>query len=337
MDRYIAIDNVCAWPNLTLMRDGAIVATIFNQPCHGFWEGDVECWGSEDGGRTWKLRGTPVKHEPTTNRMNVSAGLNRNGDLIVLASGWSKRLPIGQPHNHEGSVALQPWVSRSSDGGRTWTVDKSFPVAPEPGMCEIIPFGDILPAADGTLCVSGYAGGLGDRADGYNSSYFYRSRDEGRTWGDGVIIGKGNHNETAPLHLGNGRWLAAVRTLDHQGELVLFASPDDGRTWAYSQHLSMAAQHPAHLLRLADGRILLTYGNRCRGHYGIDVRLSDNEGKSWYAPCQLVDVASHDLGYPSTVQLADGKMVTAYYCGGTAYHARYHMGSVVWDLKELFG
>ncbi len=40
----VAIDNVCAWPNLTVFRDGTIIATIFNQPCHGLWEGDVECW-----------------------------------------------------------------------------------------------------------------------------------------------------------------------------------------------------------------------------------------------------------------------------------------------------
>jgi hypothetical protein len=336
MDRYIAIDNVCAWPNLTLLRDGSIIATIFNQPCHGFWEGDVECWGSEDQGRTWKLRGTPALHAPTTNRMNVSAGLNRNGDFIVLASGWSKRLPIGQPHNHEGAVCLQPWASRSSDGGRTWEVTKSFPVAPEADMTEVIPFGDILLASDGSLCTSGYAGGLGKRDANYNSAYFFRSRDDGRTWGEGVFIGKGNYNETTPLHLGNGRWLAAARTVDQQGQLHLFTSQDDGRTWSFSHPISLAAQHPASLLRLADGRILLTYGNRCKGHYGIDVRISDNEGKTWYAPCQLVDVKSHDLGYPSTVQLADGKMVTAYYCGGTAYHARYHMGSVVWELKELF-
>jgi hypothetical protein len=52
----VAIDNVCAWPNLTVLRDGTIIATIFNQPCHGLWEGDVECWGSADGGRSWTLR-----------------------------------------------------------------------------------------------------------------------------------------------------------------------------------------------------------------------------------------------------------------------------------------
>ena len=52
-EHYIAIDNVCAWPNLTRTPDGTIVATIFNQPCHGKWEGDVECWASEDGGEHW--------------------------------------------------------------------------------------------------------------------------------------------------------------------------------------------------------------------------------------------------------------------------------------------
>ena len=44
-ERYVAIDDVCAWPNLTKMPDGTIVATIFNRPCHGKWEGDVECSG----------------------------------------------------------------------------------------------------------------------------------------------------------------------------------------------------------------------------------------------------------------------------------------------------
>ena len=53
MERFIAVDNVCAWPNLTLMPDGAIVATIFNQPTHLRWPGDVECWASTDEGHTW--------------------------------------------------------------------------------------------------------------------------------------------------------------------------------------------------------------------------------------------------------------------------------------------
>ena len=58
MESYIAIDNVCAWPNLTPIPDGSGAAVIFNQPTHGRWQGDVECWGSQDEGRTWDREGS---------------------------------------------------------------------------------------------------------------------------------------------------------------------------------------------------------------------------------------------------------------------------------------
>jgi len=79
LERYVAIDNVCAWPNLTRLRDGTITATIFNHPSHGRGEGDVECWSSQDG-RFWKKRGTAAVHGSGSNRMNVAAGLAGNGD-----------------------------------------------------------------------------------------------------------------------------------------------------------------------------------------------------------------------------------------------------------------
>ena len=86
----VAVDNVCAWPNLTVLRDGTIVATIHNQPCHLKLPADVDCWASEDGGRTWAKRGTPAPRDNArVARGNVAAGLARNGDLVVVASGWA--------------------------------------------------------------------------------------------------------------------------------------------------------------------------------------------------------------------------------------------------------
>ena len=38
-----------------------------------------------------------------------------------------------------------------------------------------------------------------------------------------------------------------------------------------------------------------------------------------------------DGGYPSSVQLSDGQVLTAYYASGIDGHARYHMGVVLWD------
>ena len=54
-------------------------------------------------------------HEPGTSRTNVAAGLAHSGDLIVLVAGW----------HYAPRRRLPPWVCRSSDQGRTWSVDKS--------------------------------------------------------------------------------------------------------------------------------------------------------------------------------------------------------------------
>ena len=75
--------------------------------------------------------------------------------------------------------------------------------------------------------------------------------------------------------------------------------------------ITWAGQHPAHLLRLADGRILLSYGNRCAGQWGIDVRTSANNGETWSRPIRLVSYETGRAGYTSAVQLAGGRVVTA--------------------------
>ncbi len=57
----------------------------------------------------------------------------------------------------------------------------------------------------------------------------------------------------------------------------------------------------------------MSYGYR-RRPFGNQVRISDDGGKSWSAPIALSDDgAGHDLGYPSTVQLDDGSLVTVWY------------------------
>ena len=139
MERYVAIDNVCAWPNLTKLPDGTVAAVIFNQPSHGSVAGDVHCWASEDRGQTWQRRGTVAPHEPNTNRMNVAVGLASDGHLVAVCSGWSNRYPPGQSGGAFRAEILDPWVCRSADGGRTWTIDKTTfpPRAPDGGYANI--------------------------------------------------------------------------------------------------------------------------------------------------------------------------------------------------------
>lgn len=325
----VAVDNVCAWPNLTVLDDGSIVATIFNQPSHGSVAGDVECWATDDGGATWHKRGTPAPHEPDCNRMNVAAGRANNGDLVVIASGWSNRYPPGQKGAPFRAGILEPWVCRSSDGGRTWSVDKeTFPAA-APNGGNSIPFGDILAGNDGALRVAMYAP-VKRRND---RVYVYRSADDGKTWGQPAALDETAYrNETALLHLGEGRWLAAVR----ENGLHLHRSTDDARSWEYVARLTGPAQHPGHLLRLRDGRIILSSGNRTASDKRVEVRQSLDEGQTWSEPLRVVDFQG-DGGYPSSVQLPDGQVLTAYYASQIAGHARYHMGVVIWDPQRMSG
>lgn len=326
VERYVAVDNVCAWPNLTQLHDGTIIATIFNNPSHGRAEGDVDCWATSDG-RFWTKRGTAAPHENSANRMNVAAGRANNGDLLVLSSGWSLK------KDDQGRVmalveVLSPWICRSADGGRIWRVDKrSFPKAPL-GQTQYIPFGDILPGADGALRVACYARDGKTKQDGV---WMFRSQDDGRTWTMLSLISDAN-NETAIFHLGAGKWLAAARSLGKTKQrLDLFRSVDDGRTWTADQAVSEGSQHPAHLARLKDGRLLLTYGNRVSGEHGVMAKFSGDEGRTWSESLRLVRLPKTDCGYPSSVQRADGRIVTAYYAGRAEDHNRYHMGVVIWQ------
>ena len=329
IQRFIAVDNVCAWPQLTVLRDGTLSAVLHNKPAHGGMEGDVECWTSSNG-EFWKLAGTPTRHEPDTIRMNHAAGLAKNGDLIVLCSGWTNVKQPQRPKqaNFRDDI-LSSWVCRSADGGRTWSVLKEFPEA-LPGWSAFIPFGPVCAGEDGALHASCYAGEWTDPAKSTKTKQYrawhFRSDDDGRTWKQVSVIGE-KHNETSLLHLGGKRWLAAARI----DAVELFRSEDDGVTWQGPQRVTARNEINAHLLRLADGRLLLTYGNRIKDQYGVLAKLSSDEGATWGDPVRLVHTLNTDCGYPSSVQRPDGKVVTAWYAKGVLNHDRYHMGVAIWD------
>ena len=335
LERYIAIDNKCAWPNLTLMPDGSIVAAIFGEPCHQLWEGSSECWISRDGGKLWSFLSVPAHHEPGMCRGDLAAGLTHDNAFVVLCAGRKFAQPKGEPIDRSRTPDQQgdqeAIVCRSEDGCKTWShsMSLSYPA----NVSSAIPFGDVVKLPERRLGVSCYT--MVKESD---SAWIYFSEDDGRTWGDARLIGADLYNETDLLYLGDGKLLAAARSRGG-GETFIFDSDDCGQTWACRGPATLPLQMPAHLCQLQDGSILLTYGVRNRGMLGVCARVSKDEGLTWDAPRVLfnttVNIANAspqgvDGGYPGSVQLADGTIVTAYYCQRIAAHQRYHMGVVLW-------
>lgn len=340
-ERYVAVDGACAWPLVTALPNGELSALIWPHPNHGFVQGALECWNSRDHGRTWQRAGVPVLNAPGTNRMNCAAGLRADGVYLALISGWPRnRLPPWTGTLEEeanmfrefGDARTLPAVPAVSvDQGRSW---RQFPALELPLQTKgnaLVPFGRIAPLADGELGAMLY----------YEETWFCTSADGGQTWKQrGRVAEDKLHNETNWLRLGNGELLAVARGAQNSC-LDAYRSTDGGRTWKAEGPLTLNGQHPGDLTRLPDGRIVLSYGLRNPGLWGVAVRMGDAIGRNWGAPILLVDFEGStdhpretetrpDGGYPSTVVAADGTLVTAYYTRGVPAHRRYHMGVVRW-------
>ena len=130
ISRIIAVDNVCAWPNLTPLRDGTIIATIHNPPNHGTTEGDISCWASPDGA-FWEKRGHPAPNDPQTVRMNVAAGLAKDV--------WSHAKVMGAHYWGSSAAAIRLIAQARARGVNVWTDQYPYNSTGGAGAAVLVP------------------------------------------------------------------------------------------------------------------------------------------------------------------------------------------------------
>ena len=93
---------------------------------------------------------------------------------------------------------------------------------------------------------------------------------------------------------------------------------------------NQANQHPADLLRLKNGRILLSYGSRIPSQLAVQAKFSADEGKKWSELSRIANSLNGDCGYPSSIELSDRKILTTFCFKSDSNCHRYHMGLAIW-------
>ncbi len=325
----IVVKEAGLWPQIQVAPDGMLLALGYNSPAHTTLPADVDCWASSDGGKSWNKRGTAApRPNAEANYCHWASGFTAKNELLVVASGMDDAA-----NKHGQRKPNDVRVFRSADFGKTWKMSGSFPAA-LPGGLKPYPFGSIVRGGDNSLRTLVYT--VDEKQANVESTWMMTSRDDGQSWGEPIKIAEGI-NESVLMPLADKQWLGVARTSNRPApelgqELRQFRSTDDGKTWTDEGLLAGYHKHPPHLLRLKDQRLVLTCGNRRDG--SIEARLSSDDGKFWSDPRSLFTTGPGDIGYPSTVQLLDGKLVTVFYAHKSPLHDGYHMGAIGWQATQ---
>jgi Neuraminidase (sialidase) len=221
---------------------------------------------------------------------------------------------------------LGQWMIRSTDGGITWSTRYPSIVNSPHGPIQL---------DDGRLLYPGVELWSEARRVGV-----CESRDDGQTWSWLAEIGErpgDDHKQYHELHgvqASDGRVVVHIRNHNkaNEGETLQTESTDGGRTWSEPKAIGVWGL-PSFLQRLRDNRLLMTYGHR-RTPFGNQARVSVDGGRTWSEPVIISgDGAGVDLGYPSTVELGDGTLLTTWY-EAMKGQPRAVLRQATWRLRE---
>ncbi len=319
-------DYYCAWPALIRAANGDLLLTFIRTEQHLSPSGSIVAMRSTDNGVTWS--------EPAvifdTLIDDRECGLTLLPDGRIALHIWSTfwrpeayaRLDpgsyppadlerwiaqINRPEYRAAEENHGGWTIISADHGHTWTAPVRGPDTIHGGIA----------LQDGSLLVASYRndnGGIGLYAANQPEGPWRKQAD--------VPCPTDTHYFAEPhvLQLRSGRILMMIRYVPHvyddrseDQHMHLSFSDDQGRTWSPATPTALLG-FPPHLLELQDGRVLCSYGYR-RAPFGERAALSP-DGIHWDSRAEIIlrdDNATHDLGYPASIEVAPGEILTVYY------------------------
>jgi hypothetical protein len=293
---------------------------------------------SKDGGRTWSIE------HPADQQVLVGTAGMRHG---VVPPGASEREPVPCPGGINFAhpdfamtcrmAGVHTGVSRfyySYDRGHTWKGPFSLPLFGQPGIAARTDY-----LIDGSReCTLFLTASKRNRREG--RPICVRTLDGGKSWSFLSYIGpepSGYAIMPSTVRLSPRDLLTTIRRAEDRGPrrswIEAWSSSDDGTSWKLLNEPvpDTGEGNAPHLIRLADGRLCLTYGRRAKP-YGIFARLSSDAGRTWSETIVLRDDGGgRDIGYPRSVQRPDGKVVTVYYFWEERSGPERYIAATIWS------
>jgi len=313
-ERVTVMEGGGYWPTAVLLQNGELVVIARAGAPHAVTRGSsrLQLVRSGDGGKTWSEPEWVAASRPDQDLRDGWLTQLKDGTLILGFHIYAFNSQGVPDMDH-----VNLYLTHSKDRGHNWSIPFKVDISPyiwgnTHGRIVELPSGMLLMHVTAAYTTApGWANLFRPVEEREFQSYVFRSRDGGKTWGDRSLISNGN--ETSLLGLPSGKVLAAVRGIS---AVSIHQSLDEGRTWRNLGVVTEFGELPGSLLRLQDGRILLSYGDRRTPFYGVQAILSRDEGQTWDREnrFQLVwDAPNTDCGYPTSIQLPDGRILTVFY------------------------
>jgi sialidase-1 len=324
---YESPSEYCAWPSIGRTVGGELVVLFTKTEEHLGPDGAILLSRSTDNGKTW-LPPAVVLDSPIDDRESGITTL-RDGRMIghfwstfhteesyerLAPSSYGRALldrwitSVGRSEYLDAKSISGPSTAISSDGGRTWL---------RLGRGHDSVHGGIE-LANGSLLLASYR-------ESPDSIIIHAADSASAPWHQLATIASPHPEslglgEPHILQLKTGRIIMMIRATAHpyndqDPRCVLWESYSDdaGKTWVVPFATPLWG-FPPHLALLADGRVLCTYGYR-RPPFGQRACLS-SDGVIWNLRDEVVlrdDAPNGDLGYPASIELERGVILTVYY------------------------
>lgn len=325
------------------LENGELLMMTREASEHYARDGDVVMLRSKDGGLTWEGK-QEIANQPKMDEREGCGLQLSDGSILVgiyynnlyaedgsYIFGAEKHLtePDG---NHLGVYTIV-----SKDNGKTWSPPRFVNTNGMPYRNVEGPTDAPVEMPDGSVVMAV----IGYNFDGdvkNRSSVLMRSQDQGETWEHVSVIasdpgGKlGGFLEPGMVRMKSGRLIVAMRNHGRDHAIWTTHSDDDGKSWA-PVGKSPLIGHPVDLIQIADGRLMATYGTRTPIHTtpgGVRACFSSDEGETWDINSEVQirnDFLNWDAGYPESIQVADGQILTIYYYN---LFGKYFIGATFW-------